>query len=200
MKRNSSKGNNSIKGAIVIIVLALSVLAYFYVINNRMKRVEKDVESISAVQELLIRNLDTNYPATPKEVVKLYSEITRCFYAEEYTEEDLIRMAEMSRKLFDDELVANQDDESYIRALKGEIATYRQQNRVITSYSVSSSADVEYYNFRGGEWAQLIAMYSIKTAGKVEPSKERYLLRKDDAGHWKIFGFRMEQLGAGTTE
>lgn len=200
MRKNSSKGNNSIKGIAVIVVLALSVLAYFYVINNRMKRVEEDVDKITPVQELLIMNLDTNYPSTPKEVVKLYSEITRCFYAEDYSEDDLISMARMSRKLFDDELVANQDEDSYIRALKGEIATYRQQNRVITSYSLSSSADVEYYNYKDDEWAQLIAMYSIRTAGKVEPSKERYLLRKDADGHWKIFGFRMEQLGAEASE
>ena len=200
MKKNSSDGNNSIKGIVVIVILALSVLAYFYVINNRMKRVEKDVDSISAVQELLIRNLDTNYPSTPKEVVKLYSEITRCFYGESYSEDELIKLADMSRKLFDDDLVANQDEDSYLRALKGEIATYRQQNRVISSYSVSSSADVEYYNFRGDEWAQLIAMYSIRTSGKVEPSKERYLLRKDGEGHWKIFGFKMEPIGKEASE
>ena len=193
MKTDSNK-KNSIKGFAVIIVLALGVLAYFYVINNRVKQIERDVDKVTPVQELLVRNLDTNYPATPKEVVKLYSEITRCFYGEEYSEEDLLKLAEMSRKLFDDELVANQSDESYIRALKGEIASYRQQNRIISSYSVSSSADVQYYNYRDDEWAQLVAMYSIRTAGKVEPSKERYLLRKDDTGHWKIFGFKLEQI------
>ena len=194
MKKNSSDGNNSIKGIVVIVILALSVLAYFYVINNRMKRVEKDVDSISAVQELLIRNLDTNYPSTPKEVVKLYSEITRCFYGEEFTEEELVKLAQMSRKLFDDELVANQDEDSYLRALKGEIATYKKANRVISSYSVSSSADVQYYNYLNSEWAQLIAMYSIRSGGQIEPSKERYLLRKDSEGHWKIYGFKLEQL------
>lgn len=194
MKTNSSKNDNSIKGILFVVVLALGVLAYFYVINNRMKVIEDDVKSISAVQELLVRDLSTNYPATPKEVVKLYSEITRCFYGEEYTDEELVSLAEMSRELFDAELVANQTEDNYLRALKGEIASYRQANRLISSYSVSSSADVEYYNFKGYEWAQLVAMYSVKTAGNVAPSKERYLLRKDEAGHWKIYGFVLEEL------
>ena len=192
--KNSSGKNNSIKGILVIVILALGVLAYFYVINNRMKQVEQDVQKISPVQELLIQDLSSSYPKTPKEVVKMYSEITRCFYGEEYTEEEFIKLADMSRQLFDDELRANQDEESYLRALKGEVATYRQMNRIISSYSVSSSADVKYYNYKDAEWAQLIAMYSVKTSGKVEPSKERYLLRKDADGHWKIYGFRLEQL------
>lgn len=177
-----------------MVVLALGVLAYFYVINNRMKQVEDDVKKISPVQELLVQDLSTNYPNTPKEVVKLYSEITRCFYGEEYSEEEFNKLAKMSRQLFDDELVANQDEESYVRSLRAEIANYRQQNRLISSYSISSSADVEYYKYKEDDWAQLIAMYSIKTGGNVRPSKERYLLRKDDAGHWKIFGFRLETI------
>lgn len=198
MKTNDSKKDNSIKGILIIAIMALGVLAYFYVINNRIKRVEEDVDKITPVQELLIRDLSTNYPATPKEVVKLYSEITRCFYGEEYSEEELNKLAQMSRQLFDEELIANQDDESYMRSLRGEIAAYRQAKRIISSYSIASSADVEYYNFRGNEWAQLIAMYSVRTGGKVEPSKERYLLRKDDAGHWKIFGFKLESLEQNT--
>ena len=196
MKTKRSSSGNGVKGIAVILVLALGVLVYFYVINNRMKRVEEDVEKITPVQELLIQNLETNYPNTPKEVVKLYSEITRCFYSEEYTEEELLKLAQMSRQLFDDELVANQDEDSYLRSLKGEIASYRQQKRYISSYSVSSSADVQYYNYKDAEWAQLIAMYSIKTNGKIEPSKERFLLRKDADGHWKIFGFRLEPIGS----
>ena len=192
--KTSSRKNNSIKGVLVMVVLALGVLAYFYVINNRIKQVEKDVEKITAVQELLVRDLNSNYPATPKEVVKMYSEITRCFYGEEYTEEELVKLAKMSRQLFDDELVANQDEDSYLRSLRSEIVLYKQQKRLISSYSVASSADVEYYNFQDAEWAQLIAMYSVKTGGTVEPSKERYLLKKDSNGHWKIYGFRLEEL------
>lgn len=190
----TDKKDNSVKSILFVLVLAIGVLAYFYVINNRVKRVEEDVKTISPVQELLIRDLSENYPNTPKEVVKLYSEITKCFYGEDFTEEELIRLAQMSRQLFDDALVENQSEESYIRSLKGEIATYRQAGRSISSYSVSSSADVEYYNFRGDEWAQLIVMYSVRSGGKVEPTKERFLLRKDENNHWKIFGFRLETI------
>jgi len=200
VSRNGKKNNESkgpVKGIFAVVIVAIMVLAYFYIINNRIKSVEKDVDRISPVQELLVQDLSGNYPATPKEVVKMYGEITRCFYAEEYSDEELTALALMSRQLFDDELVANQTDEAYIRALKGEIANYKKMNRVISSVSVSSGADVQYYNYEGDEWAQLIAMYSIRTGTKIEPSKERFLLRKDEAGHWKIYGFRLEELNHG---
>lgn len=196
--KSNKEEKNPTKKIIVVAILGLMVLAYFYLINNRMKSHEDDGTVVSAVQSVIVQDLSTSYPSTPKEVVKLYSEITRCFYSEEYSEDEFMKLATMSRQLFDDELVANQTEESYLRALKGEIATYKQQNRSISSYSVASSADVEYYDFKGDDWAQLICVYSIKTNGKIEPSRQRYLLRKDSDGHWKIFGFRLEPMESAT--
>jgi len=196
MDAKTKKKQNPIKTMILIVVMALLVVAYFFVINNRMKPAEDTQTTISPIDELLVMDLSTNYPKTPKEVVKLYCEISRCYYTEGITDEQLEALGKMSRKLFDDELVANQSEESFLRSLRGEVANYRAMNRAISSYSTSASADVQYYNYLGDEWAQLVAMLSIRTGTKIEPSKERYLLRKDDTGHWKIYGWRLENLQA----
>ena len=108
MKNNSGK-NVSGKGIFVMVVLALFVLATFYIINNRAKRIEKDVDKVSPVKELLVMDLSANYPNTPKEVVRMYAEITRCFYGESYSEDEFIALAKLSRELFDQELIDNQD-------------------------------------------------------------------------------------------
>ena len=194
MDAKAIKKQNSIKTMILVVVMALLVLGYFFIINNRVKPREETNTKVSPVKELLIMNLDSNYPATPKEVVRLYLEITRCFYGEEYSDEELEELAKMSRKLFDDELIANQSEDNYFRALRGEIATYKQYNRVISSYSTSAAADVQYYDFQGDKWAQLVAMLSVRTGTNIEPSKERFLLRKDESGHWKIYGWVLEEL------
>ena len=55
---------------------------------------------------------------------------------------------------------------------------------------------MEYYNYLGDEWAQLLAMYSIRTGSKIEPSRQRFLLRKDPDGHWKIFGWELVGVSA----
>lgn len=185
------KKKTNLKNFIILIVLALLIVGAFVLVANRGSKKDETPVMMTAVEEVLSRNLDKNYPATPKEVVKMYSEITRCFYAEEYTEDQLLKMAEQSRKLFDDELRANQTDEQYVMNLNSVIYNYQEQKRIISSFSVASASDVEYYDFKGDKWARLMAVYTIKTDHVFDTSKEEYLLRKDAEGHWKIFGWRV---------
>lgn len=184
------KKKNNTKTIIAFLVLALFVLGAFVMLSNRTEQIaEAQPLKITAVQELLLKNLDTAYPASPKEVVKLYSEITRCYYGEKYTEEELNELANMSLKLFDRDLVANQTTDQYFNSLRADIQAYHDANKVISSFSVASSTDVDYYNYLDDEWAQLYCMYSIRVGTNITPVKEKYLLRKDEKGHWKIYGW-----------
>ncbi len=181
---------------IVLVVLAIGVVGLFFYISNYSKVVAEGKQNrMTPVQEVLSRNLETNYPPTPKEVVKLYSEITRCFYGEEYTDDELIKLALFSRQLFDDELVANQTDDQYLSALRMDIDSWKKDGKVISSYSVSQSTDVNEYTYEGRQWAQLYCLYSIRMGTNMAPITERYLLRKDDRGHWKILGWELVTPG-----
>ena len=186
------KRRNPTRVIVVFTMLAVFVVGLFFYISNKSKVIsEGRVQTMTAVQEILARNLDTNYPPTPKEVLKFYSEITRCVYGEEYTEEELERLASFSRKLFDDELVANQTDEQYLSALKMDIESWKKDKKVISSYSVSSSTDVQEYSYGGYEWAQLYCTYSIRMGTNVAPIQEHFIMRKDSKGHWKILGWEL---------
>ena len=189
---------NPARFLIVFVILAIAVVGlFFYVSNHNRVVAEGKMKTMTPVQEILSRNLDTNYPPTPKEVLKLYSEITRCYYSEEYTDEELTKLALFSRRLFDDELVANQTDEQYLAALKMDIATWKKDNKVISSYSVSSSTDVQEYSYAGFEWAQLYCIYSIRMGTNVAPVQEHFIMRKDSKGHWKILGWELVDQGDG---
>ena len=181
----------NLKNFIVLIIMALLIVAAFVLLANRGTSRDESNISRTAVEEVLDRDLTKSYPATPKEVVKMYSEITRCFYGEDYTDEQLVAMAEQSRLLFDDELRANQTDEQYLLNLRTVIANYKEQKRTISSFSVSSASDVDYKEMDGFKWAHLMAVYTIKTNHQFDTSKEEYLLRKDAQGHWKIYGWRV---------
>ncbi len=183
---------NPARFLIVFVVLAIGVVGLFFYLANRSRAIQEGkVKQMTVVQEILSRNLETNYPPTPKEVLKFYSEITRCFYGEEYTDEELTRLALLSRELFDDELVANQTDEEYLSALKMDIASWKNDNKVISSYSVSASTDVQEYSYGGYEWAQLYCIYSIRMGTNMAPVQEHFIMRKDARGHWKILGWEL---------
>lgn len=184
-------GNKNVKNFIVLLTVALVIVACFAYLSNRTKSAEEGSQTLTAVQEVLTRDLSTNYPPTPKEVLKYYSEITRCFYSEEYSDEELAELADQALKLLDDELKANQSETDYMEKLKSDIASYKEEGRTISSYSVASSANVKYYDYEGSQWAMLNCVYSLKEKGTISPTKEEFLLRKDESGRWKIFGWRI---------
>lgn len=180
------------KALIFLSVFAVLIVGLFFYLSNRTKEVaETGTRMMTDVEAVLSRNLETNYPSTPKEVLKYYSEITRCFYSEEYSQEELEKMAKKSRELFDAELLFNQTDEQYLHALQEDIAKYKEDGKVISSYSVSSSTDVQEYSYGGFEWAQLYCIYNIRIKTQIAPVQERFLMRKDDKNHWKIVGWDM---------
>lgn len=178
--------------SIIIIVVSVAVIigAFFWLTNYFSKDDEPTEVEISAVQNILLRNMDNNYPPTPKEVLKYYSDITQCFYAGGYTDEELNQLADRALELYDDELVANQDYDTYLEDLKGEIASYKEKDWSISSYSTSSSMDVEEFEKDGYEWAQLYAFYNVRQSTTIVGVTEQFLMRKDEDGRWKIYGWQ----------
>lgn len=182
----------NIKGIVVVIILAVLVLLYYYHLSNKQAPPSEDeyVQS-TVVQEVLGRNLIVNYPPTPREVVRYYSEISKCFYNEEYTEEELEDLAKQAQGLYDDDLIANKSWEQYLEDLRIDIQTFEQLNYTIESYSLSSSIDIENSKFKqdGYEWARVYCNYTLRQGTERIYSSEVFILRKDEDGHWKIFGW-----------
>jgi len=188
------KKNNPVKIVIVFAIFIIACIGLFFYLSNRSEDTMEETKKttvMTAVQEVLSRNLETNYPPTPKEVLKYYSEITRCFYAEKYTEEELAELAIKSRLLFDRELYSTQTDEQYLESLKLEIESYKAEDKAISSFSVSQSTDVNEYYYDGYNWAQLYCIYSVRVGTSITPVQERFLMRKDEEGHWKILGWEL---------
>lgn len=182
-----------LKGTILLIIMILLVVAlYFHASNASFKAsLKKDKEEgLTAVQEVLLRNLEKNYPPSPKEVVKYYSSIVQCFYGGEYTETELYDLAMKAQGMYDDELVANKSSEQYMQDLKDDIAKFKENNRVVSSFSTSASTDVVYFTQDGYEWAKLYCIYSIREGTAYTSLEQAFLLRKDENSHWKIYGFK----------
>jgi DNA-binding ferritin-like protein (Dps family) len=184
---NKSKG---VKGTILIIVLIAFIVSYYFYLSNREKTAEEN--TVSAVQDVILRNLDNNYPPTPREVVKYYSDITKCLYNESYSDEELEQMADKLLELYDEELAENNPRDQYITSLKNDIADFTDNSYSIVNYSVSTSTDVEEFTKDGRQCAMLYCTYSVKNGSQYSSSKMEFILRKEtSSGHWKILGFEL---------
>lgn len=175
---------------LLITVFAIGIMAFFVYFSYKKDAIVEDNAVATAVQEVLMKDLEKNYPPTPKEVVKYYSEISKCYYNETYSEEELTQMAHKMWLLYDKELQENNPEEQYLYDLKQDIQSFHDNNYKISSYSPSSSTDVEYYENDGRECAKLYCTYTIRNGGAFSTTKEVFVLRKDiDTEHWKILCF-----------
>ena len=107
------KKSGVIKAVITILIILLIVGAYYFFTTQRRTSVEDTVE-LTEIQKLITKNLDANYPATPREVVKYYNRILECFYDDTYTDDELESLADQARKLLDDELLENNPRDQYL--------------------------------------------------------------------------------------
>lgn len=186
---NSVNEKNGIKIIVLVLVMASLIVGYYFYLSNRTVTVKEKPQSLKVVEELLMRDLEKNYPPSPKEVVKYYADITKCFYDGDYTDEQLINLAIKSRELFDTELLQNQSEDDFLKDLKLDIADFEDGNIHISSYSTSSSVDVEYKKKNNRELAYLYCIFNIREGSHLTSSNHEFVLRKDGHGHWKILGW-----------
>lgn len=193
MENRKKKQGNGIKLFIIGIILICIVVGYYYYLSNRHREEPEEEKELTAVQEVLLYNFEKNYPPTPKEVVRLFAEITQCFYNETYTEEELLQLAEHIQNLYDEELIANKTEKQYIEDLKWDINNFKEQKIVISSYAVSASTDVDYFSQGGNDYAKLYCTFTLRKGTQLQASNEIFVLRKDSGGHWKIYGWTLDK-------
>lgn len=182
-------------GVIVVIAIAALVIVAFWTQNKKVKPEAEPEVDVSQVMELLLRDIDKSYPPTPKEVLKYYSEITCCFYNDSLSEEELRQLAERSYMLYDPELQDHMPFDTYFESLKQEVVGFQAQKIVVSGYSVSAAADVDRFTEDGFEWARLYATYRMRQGTEYMYSDEVFIMRKDDEGHWRIYGFTLAPEG-----
>ncbi len=180
------------KGSTVKVVI-IGIILVCIVISNKEKKDTDEVQKATAVQAALSYNFEKNYPPTPKEVVKLYGQITQCLHNETYTDEEFEKLALKIQNLYDEELIANKTRNQYLEDLKWDIKNVREQEIVISSYAAGASTDVEYYSMDGYSFAKIPCTFTMRKGTFLEVTDEIFLLRKDADGHWKIYGWTLDE-------
>jgi hypothetical protein len=65
----------------------------------------------------------------------------------------------------------------------------KNNKRKITSVSLASSTNVDYYTADGYSFARISCGYTMTENGKKSSTVMVYLLRRDDNRRWKIYGW-----------
>ena len=185
----TSEQKRTAKIAIIIVIFIIIVVGYYTYLSNKTKEVQQEA-TLSVVQNTLARDLSRDYPPTPKEVVKYYNEILKCFYNEECTEGEIEALGNQARELYDAELLENNELGTYLLNLQKDIQEYRENNRRITSVSLASSTNVDFYEEDGFSFARIMCGYDIMEGTVKHPSDQVYLLRQDEEKKWKIYGWQ----------
>lgn len=173
---------------ILIVVIVGLVGLYAFLINRARTRAAE--AAMTPVQSVLSRDLTKNYPATVKEVVKYYTEIEKCFYNEDCTDEEIEALGVQARMLYDQELLDNNEMGTYITELKANIKSFKDSKGRLTAVTVASSTNVDFFSDDGYEFARIYCGYTVKASNTQAFSEGRvYLLRRDANRHWKIYGW-----------
>lgn len=183
------KTNTSVTKITVLFIVLLVLVVGYYAYLSGTHRTEQQEAVMSEVDTALSRDLDNDYPATPKEVIKYYNDLMKCFYNEECTAEELQDLGRKSLQLFDEELQENNDEDTYLIRLQGEVQNYKDNKRKITSVSLAPSTNVDYYSVDGYSFARISCGYTMTENGKKTSTVMVYLLRRDDSRRWKIYGW-----------
>lgn len=173
-----------------VICIALVVGYYMYLssrnIDDQQDGEDKRTEVVKIIEDT---DLKKDYPKTPRSVVKLYNRLLSCYFNEEYSDKQFLKIGDLQRGLLDDELLKNNERDAYFNNLRAEIKIYDERSRTITSSTVSSTSDVIYKIIDERECAYVTSSYFIKEKSSYEKTLQQYVLRKDDDGKWKILVF-----------
>ena len=179
-------------GVTIVLILVIVGLVGFYAFLTGRAKTEAQESVMTPVQQVLSRDLAKDYPATVKEVVKYYTELEKCFYNEECTEEELEQLGMKARELYDRDLLAINEVDNYLLQLKTDVKRFKDAKRRISSISVASSTNVDFFSQDGFDFARIYCGYVVKeSTGQSVMEGRVYLLRRDEERHWKIYGWQL---------
>ena len=173
---------------IAVVLVGLVCGGFYYMSSKKDVSVDNKTE-LTTLDKLILKDLESNYPSTPRAVVKLYNQIITCYYSAEFKDDEFEKLVDQALLLFDDELKAKNPKDEYMETLSNEIEEYKTKDKTISQTAVCSSNDVLYRNDNGDEIAYVNASYFIKEGKEHVKTYEQYVLRKDEKGNWKILGY-----------
>lgn len=178
----------------ILCLVTVVVLGVFLALNLREDDsiFSKEEKKNTEAQNILSKDIDRNYPATVREVVRLFSRVSKCYHNEKVSEEEFHNLIAFQRKLFDEEFLENNPLDTFTNNLAAEIDVAKAKEQTMVMYRVQKQSSVVSWQDGENHFAKIIASYTMNSKAE-SPTRtfEEFLLREDEKGRWKIVGWRL---------
>lgn len=189
--KNSKQKTTTIVVIMFAVVVAIAIGFWTILEHGRNKVEEENIihSKNEEVNTLVNKDLNINYPSTPREVLKMYSRLQTCAYNQGLSDKDLTAIIEQMRMLFDDELITANSLEQQLEDVKKEIKQFQKKKQTISNYVIDKDSSVKEKKIKEKEYATLVVSYLIKEYRGYNKTYEQFILRKDAENKWKILGW-----------
>lgn len=180
------------KYAIIAFACICVICAGFYFFAESQTSKE---EQLTDIEKLILKDLEKDYPKTPREVVKLYNRIVQGYYGGEATDEQVEDLVDQMMYLLDEDLLLTNPRDEYYQMVVMDIKQYEEQDKVLVRTDVADSKDVLFLDdvkegtTETDELAYVDASYFMRNGDQFTNSYQQFVLRQDEDGRWKIIAF-----------
>ncbi|GKX30493.1 hypothetical protein SH1V18_29730 [Vallitalea longa] len=178
---------------IAVLILMILGILLFVTFSNKTSQDRFD-KSLLSNSDRLLKNLEEDYDNTvnklsdlqkaPEQVLELNNEIMQKLYSDDVDDAEIDLLINFQRKLYDDELLANNPIETHLEKIKEEIKNYKENGTKIIGYDTQKNDDNKI-----DDMFFIKVVYYLNNVGPKGEIYEEYLLVKDQE-LWKIKGWQ----------
>lgn len=182
--------NRTAATVVTMLVIAMAILSFYFYWSFRTSPLDEvSVEDMTEVQKLINKDLELYYPETPREVTKLFGSMMKNLY-DNISDEEREALALKIRELYDEEFLAANPQETYIKNLYSDVASWKAENRRIsTSHLVKENLEQQ-VELDGVKYATVYLSFTIQENGKFTETW-KVMLRQNADKKWKILGWKV---------
>lgn len=179
MKRN--------REVLIVISIVIIMVVIFYS-NNKVKNMPK---SVKKYDELMLNDLENNYPQSPYEVIELNNEILTYIFSEDSTNEEIKSLIELQRKLFANTLLELNDVNSQLKDIMKTV-DFNKENKIKIADTKINPPEHDENNYSVCN----VKVHYYMTRG--DDIDRQYTLIYEQGDKWKIY--RWEDIQQSSSE
>lgn len=185
------KGKNAKMLTMLVAIAVVIVLTY---VAFQKKQSDKAIQteektSVSEIDNIIMKNLEEEYPASVREVVKYYYKVLQCMFNGQASDKQITKLIDKERALFDKELLKKNEYSEFVKGRNAEIRQYKKSGVKLLKFVIQDSEETKYWQNNNSEMASIKAHIYMTGKKSYKDVYQEYVFRKDNEGKWKILSW-----------